>query len=130
MTVFLRILEPHDKAASLSEVICGFRLNDNDDRIFIVDPESFRDVPTTPFSYWVSKVVRKCFKDLKPINSDGREAGMGLSTGANFQWLRLVWEGTSEKIIGCRSQSTNGKKCAFWAKGAVFVTCFHRFHLL
>jgi len=55
---------------------------------------------------------------------------MGLSTGANFQWLRLLWEVPSHLLIENRKESKEGKKWAFLAKGGEFATFYQKFHVV
>ncbi len=55
---------------------------------------------------------------------------MGLSTGANFQWLRLLWEVPNHLLIRSRKESREGKKWAFLAKGGEFATFYQKFHVV
>jgi hypothetical protein len=55
---------------------------------------------------------------------------MGLSTGANFQWLRLIWEVPSDSLIGSRQESKTHKKWAFLAKGGEFARFYQKFYVV
>jgi hypothetical protein len=90
--IFLRVLEElDDKEAALLAVIrdpvkaLGLQR-------FVVDPASFSSVPGSPFAYWVSENLRRLFRDLPPFETHERTAKMGLTTNADFRFLRLWWE--------------------------------------
>lgn len=40
--------------------------------VHAVDPASFRQVPGSPFAYWVSERVRRLFTELLPFEVEGR----------------------------------------------------------
>ena len=130
MTIFLRLLDDANKAAALLNAVSHVREGTLGSNVFSLPPESFRSIPTSPFAYWVSDCVRDSFKRIPSMNSTEREAWMGLSTGANFQWLRLLWEVPSHLLIGNRKESREGKKWAFLAKGGEFATFYQKFHVV
>lgn len=130
MTIFLRLLDDVDKAAALLSAVNHVKAGTPGSTVFSLPPESFRSIPTSPFAYWVSDCVRDSFRRNSSMNSTEREAWMGLSTGANFQWLRLLWEVPNHLLIGSRKESREGKKWAFLAKGGEFATFYQKFHVV
>ena len=92
-TLFFRLLDSGDKAAALSEAVGTVRegrlLNAV---VHAVDPASFRQVPGSPFAYWVSERLRRLFTELPPFEAHGRTAKVGLTSNADFRFLRLWWE--------------------------------------
>lgn len=91
-TLFFRLLARDDKEATLRSAIATANRGELAAHVFHVDPSSFRQVPGSPFAYWVSERVLRLFSELPPLNSEGREAWKGLITGYDFQWVRLFWE--------------------------------------
>jgi len=70
-TVFFRILEADDKAASLREVIAHPEAARGIQR-FEVDVASFAAVPRSPFAYWLSEPLRRLFVEVPSFEASGR----------------------------------------------------------
>lgn len=92
MTIFLRLLADKDKATNLVASCSALRSGQSDARSFQVAPESFRVVPGSPFSYWVSGEVREKFSQFGRFECDGRLVKHGLTTGNDDRFLRTWWE--------------------------------------
>jgi hypothetical protein len=90
-TVILRALEADDKAAALRSAIRSQIWTQGCQR-FEVDPAGFREVPRSPFAYWVSERVRHLFRELPPFDSAERTATVGLQSSDDLRFLRLWWE--------------------------------------
>ncbi len=88
MSLFLRLLEADDKAAALREAVQAVRGDQPDRRVFDIDPEGFRQVPGSPFAYWVSSTCLDLFVHYAHFGS-GRVAQRALSTNDDFRYLRL-----------------------------------------
>ena len=71
---FLRVLDSEDKAAALLAEVRG---GVGDSRRFGVDPATFRDVPRSPFAYWVGDRLRRLFVEFPPFEAEGRAAQQG-----------------------------------------------------
>ncbi len=130
MSIFLRLLDDSDKANALISSIRQLRSGAAADRTFEVSPASFSKIPTSPFAYWVSGTAREIFERMAPMKSAGREAWMGLSTGANNQWLRLYWELRPEQIVRSREESREPQRWAFVAKGGAYSSFYQKFHVV
>ena len=90
--VFIRLLNCEDKDAGAREALKKIFVSNGTSDVFYVEPESFRQVPGSPFLYWVSDRVRHLFHQLPPLESNGRENRVGLQTSDNFRFLRCWWE--------------------------------------
>ncbi len=119
--IFLRAIEEtEDKDRAL-------RLAINDRGIvmeqtrFEVDPEDFRRVPRSPFSYWVGTAVLASFRAHRALESDGRVARITNPVGDNFRFLRTAWEMPASDHGASPSQrswlpfSKGGRHQAFYA---------------
>ncbi|MCI0490105.1 MAG: BREX-1 system adenine-specific DNA-methyltransferase PglX [Blastocatellia bacterium] len=86
--VCLRLLGEEDKGQALYESLH----NEHDARRFVVEPEDFKQVPNTPFCYWVSNDIRRVFSKLPSFESGGRVVRQGLATADDFRFVRAWWE--------------------------------------
>jgi hypothetical protein len=98
-TLFIRLLHHENKGAGLAEKIAALREGRVDGDVYAVAPESFRQVPNTPFCYWVSDRIRSLFTELPPFESKGRTVKVGLQTGDDFRFVRAWWEVPSGRIL-------------------------------
>lgn len=117
-TVFLRLLTTEDKAAALLATVRGLE-DTNGGRRYDVNTESFRAIPGAPFAYWVSNRILSLFKDLPPIEADGRTAKVGLQTGDDFRFVRAAW-----------AIRPTGAAWYPFAKGGAFSPFYSDIHLL
>lgn len=92
MTTFLRLLADKDKANDLLTTCVALRSGEGDARVSQVAPELFREVPGTPFAYWISSAIRNLFNACEPFGSNGRSAQHGCSTKDDTRFVRLAWE--------------------------------------
>ena len=117
-TLFFRLLARDDKEAKLVDAVACLREGQPPNSVVhVVDPDSFRQVPSSPFFYWVSERVRRLFRELRPLESDGRENRVGLQTSDNFRFLRCWWEVPS---------TTFGVKWFPYAKGGGYSPYYRR----
>lgn len=122
MTIVLGLLNETDKGSSLRETTRRVRIGVVDSRIHDVLPESFKQVPGAPFSYWVTDKVRSVFSRVAPFESQGRMAKLGTSTKNDFRFLRVWWED-----VDC-SQTKGGWQ--YFAKGGAYSQFYADVHLL
>ena len=95
-TIFLRVLDTSDKAATLRAAIRE-PADSAGTRRFELDAERFKDVPRSPFAYWVADSLRALFGSLASFEAEGRTAKQGLATADDFRFIRGWWEVPSEK---------------------------------
>ncbi|WP_042775874.1 hypothetical protein [Sinorhizobium fredii] len=113
MTIFLRLLAEQDKAASLERACAYSRGSIDNSSVFEVDPKSFRAVPGSPFSYWVSERIREYFTMASPFEGNGRVASVGASTKDNFRYTRLWTEVDHTEICNSRHATEEGSWVPF-----------------
>jgi len=87
MTLFLRVLDIpiDDKASALRTAL----ISDSSPSRFEVDPETFFQVPCSPFAYWINEKIRSCFQSTERTRY---VAKLGLKTDDDFRFLRLWFE--------------------------------------
>ena len=123
-TLFFRLLDSGDKATTLSEAVdavCDGRLLKA--VVHAVDPASFRQVPGSPFAYWVSDRLRRLFTKLPPFETEGRWARLGAHGSNDFRYVRCWWE------VDCTQPHGLGEWRAF-AKGGMFSPFYADIHLV
>lgn len=152
MTLFLRVIEPTDKAPALKDSIS------KGTSTYEVDPDSFAQVPGSPFAYWVSDRIRRLFKELPPFEGEGRTVRQGLATADDFRFVRAWWEVPSERLLDggqwavdsgrdkhqekcteerirefqewCRKRTFEGKCWVPFAKGGAYSPYYADIHLV
>lgn len=158
-TLFIRLLHHEDKGAALAGRIAALREGGAADDVYAVDPESFRQVPNTPFCYWVSERIRRLFKELPPFESEGRTVKQGLATADDFRFVRAWWEVPAERILDggrwsvvsgqektgeqkwteerirefqawCRKRTYEGRRWVPFAKGGEYSPYYADIHLV
>lgn len=92
MTTFIRHLADQDKHDSLRQTVAAIRTNSPNEKVFEVEPISFRKVPGSPFAYWATENLRNLFARLDPFERDERIVRQGLSTADDFRFVRCWWE--------------------------------------
>ena len=120
MTTFFRLLADTDKAGALTAISSARRNGEDDGRIFEVSSESFRQLPGAPFAYWAGDNLKETFVKYPPLETKGREARRGPSTGDDFRRIRLWYEVVRDGRIDWRP----------FAKGGVYSPFYVDVHLL
>lgn len=87
MTLFIRAVAAEDKASAIKRAISG-ELADR----FTPELSQFKELPGTPFAYWVGAGVRAAFRRFPTVEGDGRAVRQGLATADDFRFLRAHWE--------------------------------------
>lgn len=99
-SLFLRLLPYEDKAAALAEAAAAVREGRTSNPVVHpVDPASFRQIPGSPFAYWVREHIRRLFTELPPFEGEGRTVKQGLATADDFRFVRAWWEVAPERIL-------------------------------
>lgn len=148
-TVFLRLLAHEGneaKAAALAEAIAAVREGRPHNPVaHLADPQSFRQIPGSPFAYWVSECILRLFTALPPFEGEGRTARVGLQTGDDFRFVRAWWEMAPARILDgargphgdlaafqawCRRRTHEGKRWAPFAKGGAYSPFYADIHLV
>jgi hypothetical protein len=115
-TVFLRQLAHEDKASALAQAVDRLRDGEPSPDVHTVDPVSFRQVPGSPFAYWVSEKVRRLFTQLSAFEDGGRMVKVGDHPGDGFRFLRLSWEfPKNSNSLDWRNYQKGGDYSAFYS---------------
>jgi hypothetical protein len=151
--LFIRLLHNEDKGEALAGRVAALWEGGAEGDIYVVIPESFRQVPNTPFCYWVSDRIRRLFRELPPFESEGRTVKQGLATADDFRFVRAWWEVPAERILGngrsevgrgekwteeqvrvfqawCRQRTYEGKRWVPFAKGGEYSPYYADIHLV
>src|SRR5205814_7421429 len=90
--IWFRLLKESDKGSALESSVQALAKGSAGVLMGAVSPGKFKDVPGSPFAYWISDKVRQLFVTLEPVESNGREVRIGPSTGDDTRYVRLAWE--------------------------------------
>jgi hypothetical protein len=134
--VFFRLLGLEDKATALANVVPEARLGgSNSSVLYSVPPSGFRQIPSSPFAYWLSPAIRHKFSELPPFVSEDRLVRVGLQSSDDFRFVRTWWEVAPSRILDaancpssdtealqdwCRRRTNEGKRWAPFAKGGEY----------
>lgn len=93
-TIFFRLLGNEDKGDDLKKTIENTSRNTADDDTFLINPNAFRTVPKSPFSYWVSSNIRDIFSSFDRLESEfpERKVTQGMSTAGDPRFVRIWTE--------------------------------------
>ncbi|MFO0757502.1 MAG: hypothetical protein U0359_13480 [Byssovorax sp.] len=128
MTLFVRLFDlPTDaKHAALTRAVTAIR--NREDSSALPTPiftekssETFKQVPGSPFAYWISDHLREVFVEQSPLQGDGREAAFGGSTKDDKRYLRLWFEVRSENFSPNRDE-TSVRRWVLLVKGGAWST--------
>ncbi len=139
-SLFFRLLPIEDKAEALAQSVAAVREGRKTDAVIhAVNPASFRQVPGSPFAYWVSERIRRLFTELPSFESDGRTVKQGLATADDFRFVRAWWEVAPERIVTgtmettpeqFRQQTFASKRWVPFAKGGEYSPYYADLHLV
>jgi hypothetical protein len=95
--IFIRLLQTDNKGRALAEGALGTKKS----QFFYANPYSFRKIPGSPLSYWVSEKVHNLWVKLPSIAKCGLKVQHGMATKNDFRFLRLVFE-VSPRLLNNR----------------------------
>jgi len=87
-------------------------LDQNSTDRFLVEMNSFREIPDHPIAYWITKGIRQAFVENPPLSNISTVA-VGLQTGNNNRFLRRWYEVSIDGVgfnILSREDSAHSKK--------------------
>jgi hypothetical protein len=91
-TLFFRLTDSKDKDAALRTAIVASSNNSPATNVYAVPTAALRQIPGSPFAYWVSSNLRSLFKSHDKFESNGRIARQGAVTGNDARFVRSWWE--------------------------------------
>ena len=109
-TLFLRLLKDEDKGLALKAAIEAVSQGVPCDKAFRVEPRSFKQVPGSPFAYWVSEGIRATFCNILSLESRGYITRLGMTTNSDFRFLRLFPE---------KADNASGASLVGYSKGGI-----------
>ena len=128
---FFRLLKDEDKASSLLRRIESQQSSQIDTpEVFTRYSDTFRKLPESRISYWASDSILSAFKRLPFLEGNWGTARQGSVTADNFRFLKLCWEVPGDSIALIRSDTSEGKLWALFAKGGEYSPYFQDLHLL
>jgi hypothetical protein len=86
--IAFRLLNNEEKNSSLLEKVTCNLTNST----FIITPLTFKDIPGSPFAYWLNSRISNLFKGLPEFENINRSAKQGLATADDFRYIRCWWE--------------------------------------
>ncbi len=109
-TIFFRLLDEVNKPSRLSDAIDELREGGETADVSSAEPESLRQVPGSPFAYWVSEEMRSKFAKLPSFESEGREIRVwrsvfGIGEGDAELLERLI----REQLVQAQPKEQEGK---------------------
>ena len=129
--IFFRLLDGENRPSRLSEAIEELREGgETQQDVYSAEPESLRQVPGSPFAYWVSDEVRHKFVRLSPLGSYERAVKQGLATADDFRFVRAQWEVKSQSVAWSAEGTARGYRWAAFAKGGEYSPYYSDVHLL
>jgi hypothetical protein len=121
-TLFFNLLQSTEKSIDLlNEVRCA-NSGALSRSTHLVSVDSFRNIPGTPFGYWVSDSIRALFRSFPPFQSDSKMVRVGLQTSDDFRFVRGWWEVPSSTITEGTSSTTQQDFVQQTFKGKKWVT--------
>jgi len=139
-TYFFQLLDPSEKGEILFQDINDiFKEMSSEEKVFVVNSESFNKITGSPFAYWVSDIGLELFGKLPPFEGLERTVKVGLQTGDDFRFVRTSWEVKSEGIVrgklnatpeGFQEQTLDRKKWVPFAKGGAYSPYYADPHLV
>ncbi len=113
MTIFIRSIAATDKKEDLAAAATAFRSGSGKSNMYSVDSDVFSELPGSPFAYWASQDVRRCFAKFGPFESGQRAVKQGLATADDFRFVRLQWE-VLDHISAWRPYAKGGASKPFY----------------
>ena len=96
-SVFVRLCNYYN----VQDKINNFR---NEDNYYYLQQKNFKEIPKSPFLYWISKSIRECFKNNDTLGNY-YPPRQGLATADNNKFLRLWYEVNINSV--CFDAKTN-----------------------
>ena len=95
---FLRLGQLGNREEALKTLIGVAEVGSPNENVFVIPASSFRKVPGSPFSYWISEEIRNLFSHFKRFETGDVVVRVTNPTADNFRYLRNYWECTSSSI--------------------------------
>ena len=127
---FIRLLKDTDRPAALANAIDFQRRREEDSRTFRVTPQELHALPGSPVAYWLSPTIRSLLTDRPALERNAGAVRVGLHTGADFRFVRALWEVSPSHITRSREETQSGKRWVPFAKGGGYSPYWADIHLV
>lgn len=129
--LFFRLLSTPFKAKALEQIIRDSNAGLDHPDLFTADPGEFARLTSSPYCYWIHNTTIKTLSVLPSLEGHGGIVRVGLQTGDDTRFLRLLWEVPPERLCtgsthdqpnlenlvsNVRSEFRNGKRWAPYSK--------------
>ena len=115
---FFRLDDVRDRETRFQEL-----LNSQSTGYFLISTDEFKNLPASPFAYWVPKAIRSLFQTKKRLQPAYAAAKVGLQTGSDGTFVRFFWEVIQDSI-------GQGKRWRVFAKGGNYCRYYIDFNLV
>jgi hypothetical protein len=122
-TIFFRLLAEDDKDGQLAQAILNLRQGREAEVAHEVDSDSFRQVPGSPFAYWIGESVLGAWRSLASLEEAGVLVRSTNPLNEDFRYFRLWWE-VPAKFIG------RERGWIYLSKGGDYSKYYSDVHLL
>jgi hypothetical protein len=131
LAVFFRTLLSQSKATDLLYGIQRLHRGESDPNTFLTNTHAFDQIHNSPYAYWVSPKTISLLNKYAPIEGSIASVRVGLQTGEDARFLRMIWEVPANGIgalladqllprdvltAALRSTFRKGKRWAFYSK--------------
>ncbi len=89
---FFRAIVEHDRKSIINSCVKAFNSGCSDNHLFLVNQEIFKNLPDSPFVYWVTEDDLLIFAKHFSFQDVVRDVRVGLQTGDDFRFCRTIWE--------------------------------------
>jgi hypothetical protein len=130
-SAFFRALISQKKEETLLHSITSLATGVIDDTTFLTNTRSFDNIHNSPYTYWVPQRTISHLHAFPPLEGNIATVRVGLQTGEDARFLRMIWEvpaetigtllkphntGAENYVASLRYTFRNGKRWAFYSK--------------
>lgn len=108
--VFIRGLVDKDKDKLVLSAIENIRTGKPDANTFLTNPSQFSRLPGSPYCYWVGRRTIELLSQHPVLEGNAGSVRVGLQTGEDWRFLRMIWEVPPSTIAVKREQTTTHSK--------------------
>jgi hypothetical protein len=114
-SIFFRMLLQADKASALRNAIDCLKEARPCAATFVTKTDAFGLLPSAPFVYWVSGSTIRTLSKRGPLEGGMAKVRVGLQTGEDARFLRLIWEvpdppSEEASVTATRSKPTSSSR--------------------
>ena len=131
-SIFFRLLDTaiDEKGETLLAEIVRLSLKLSSQLTYRAYQATFKSLPGSPISYWVTDGIRTKFHELPSLEESVADVRVGVQTGNDFRFIRCWWE-VSPREMGLKKADTEGD-CRWMSltKGGRYSPYYSDIHLV